>query len=487
MKISIITEGFQNTGYGHITRCLSLYQAFEERNIYPHFFINGDDKCSHYLNGVRYEIIDWLSHPAQLIKKIINSDYAIIDSYLASREFYDKISNFCEKLVIVDDNLRIDYPESIILNGTLNAENYPYQKKAGYDFLLGSEYIPVRKPFWDSNQRKYNKEVKSILITFGGQDIRNLTLPVLKIALEIYPQAVMHVVFGNKGKDEIEKFEKQYENVNFYSILNAEQIKDLMLKADIVVTAAGQTLYELAATGTPSIAVAVIDNQKNNILEWHKSGFLIEPIFYNEINSMKKIVDQLQKYKSISLRKKCGSAGRKKVDGQGSRRVVAYLIDRICSVDKFYLRKAVAGDSKIVYELSNDPTVRMQSINKNPIPWEEHLVWFNKKINDENYLFLLAFDREDRFIGQIRFQIEDNHAFVSVSLTENFRGKGLSKRIIKEGSRRLFVENQNVRSITAYILPQNSASLSAFEASGYKLEGEELINNEIYKKYVLVR
>ena len=32
MNVFIITEGTKNTGFGHITRCLSLYQAFEERN-----------------------------------------------------------------------------------------------------------------------------------------------------------------------------------------------------------------------------------------------------------------------------------------------------------------------------------------------------------------------------------------------------------------------------------------------------------------------
>ncbi|AFN74397.1 acetyltransferase, GNAT family [Melioribacter roseus P3M-2] len=487
MKISIITEGFQNTGYGHITRCLSLYQAFEERRIIPRFYINGDDKCASYLNGARFEIIDWLNHPAQLIKKIINSDFAIIDSYLAGREFYEKISNFCERLLIIDDNLRIDYPESIILNGTINAENFPYQKKTGYEFLLGSEYIPIRKPFWDSAQRKYNKEIKNILITFGGQDVRNLTIPVVKLVGEIYPEAVIHAVFGNKENGEIEKLKELYKDVKFYNLLNAQQIKELMLTADVVITAAGQTLYELAVTGTPSVAVVVADNQKNNILEWSKSGFLIEPIFYNEINCMKKIAEQLQKFKSIGLRKKCGSAGRKKVDGQGSRRVVSYLIERKCAVDKFYLRKAVSEDSEIVYELSNDPSVRSQSINKKPIEWDEHTIWFDGKIKDNNYLFLLAFDREDNFIGQIRFEIENNSAVVSISLTEKFRGKGLSKKIIKEGSRRLFNEYQNVGSITAYILPHNSASLRAFEAAGYKPDGEELINNELFKKFLLER
>ncbi len=31
MKVFIITEGGKNIGFGHINRCLSLYQAFEEK------------------------------------------------------------------------------------------------------------------------------------------------------------------------------------------------------------------------------------------------------------------------------------------------------------------------------------------------------------------------------------------------------------------------------------------------------------------------
>lgn len=35
MKVFILTEGGKDIGFGHITRCLSLYHAFEERdNLY---------------------------------------------------------------------------------------------------------------------------------------------------------------------------------------------------------------------------------------------------------------------------------------------------------------------------------------------------------------------------------------------------------------------------------------------------------------------
>ena len=143
MKVSIITEGFQNTGYGHLTRCLSLYQAFEERNITPAFYINGDEAAKRFIPGTNYKILDWLAHPTKLLSEIKNSDILIIDSYLAGKEYYDTLSTLCDVSFYIDDNLRLDYPPGVILNGTINAETFPYQKKTNTEYLLGAKYIPI--------------------------------------------------------------------------------------------------------------------------------------------------------------------------------------------------------------------------------------------------------------------------------------------------------------------------------------------------------
>jgi len=485
MKISIITEGFQNTGYGHITRCLSLYQAFEEKNIYPTLYINGDEKAENFLACTNYKLINWLNHPVALIKEIINSDILIIDSYLASKEFYDNLSKFCRILLIIDDYIRLDYSSGIILNGTINAESFPYQRKSSLEYLLGPNFIPIRKEFWNANSRKFNRELKSILITYGGQDIRNLTIPTLKAIHDFNSDINLKIVFGNKNKDEINNLKDKYRFAEFYHSLSANEMKELMMNCDIAIAAAGQTLYELATTGTPTISVEVAENQKNNILEWHKAGFIIEPISYNDIDFARKIVDQIERLQSIRLRRKISSIGKTKVDGQGSRRVVNYLIEKHCQTGEFYLRKATLNDSKIVFELSNDPIVRSQSINKNFIRFDEHLKWFGNKIKNKDYLFLLAFDKRDNFIGQIRFQIEDRSAIISISITEKFRGKGLSKRMIIEGCKKVFTEFSSIKEIFAYILTENVASINGFRSAGFELVKEEVINNEKYLKLVL--
>ncbi len=326
MKVSIITEGFQNTGYGHITRCLSLYQAFEERNIFPTLYINGDETSKLYAPNSQLKIIDWIKYPTKLAGEIKNSDILIIDSYIGGIDHYKNFSMLSKISLFIDDNLRIEYPNGIILNGTINAETLPYKKEPGKEYLLGAQYIPIRKEFWNLQQRKINRDISSILITYGGQDVKDLTLPTLKTIEEIFPDVKINVVLGN-NKNVRDKISKT-ENVTVWHSIEAEQMLGLMLNSDIAITAAGQTLYELAVTGTPTIAVAVADNQRNNILGWKKCGFLINPIFHNDINLHRKIIEQINTLHSVQVRKKLSYAGEKNVNGQGARSTIALLLSK---------------------------------------------------------------------------------------------------------------------------------------------------------------
>ena len=487
MKVSIITEGFQNTGYGHITRCLSLLQAFESRNIFPTLYINGDENAKTFLPTGNFKILNWPSNPTLLVAEIKNSDVIIIDSYLAGKDFYENLSKHGKVSLFIDDTLRIDYPPAIVLNGTINAETFPYKNKNGTDYLLGSKFIPLRKEFWNAPSRKHNQILTSVLITFGGQDNKNLTPATLSSLAEAFPDLKKNVVIGSgfKNQSDIEKLAD--ENTKLHFSPDASGMRELMLSSDVTISAAGQTLYELAATGSPTIAIAVADNQRSNILEWKKKGFIIDPIFSSDVNFLRKTIEQLESLKSISLRKKSGNAGRENVDGQGSLRAVQFVIEKLCSTNSFYLRKAVESDSEKVFELSNDPTVREQSINKKMINWDEHQTWFNKKINEEDYIFLLAFDKKDNFIGQVRFHTEHNSATVSISVLKEFRGKGLSKKILREACSKTFSDRSHIQEIVAYILPHNEASMKAFISIGFSFACEENIEEENFYKFILKR
>ena len=73
LNVCIITEGGQKFGFGHIMRCISIYQAFNEKNIIPHFLINADATVNEVIpKSIKYEIDDWFTNSELLFNKIQN-------------------------------------------------------------------------------------------------------------------------------------------------------------------------------------------------------------------------------------------------------------------------------------------------------------------------------------------------------------------------------------------------------------------------------
>lgn len=95
-------------------------------------------------------------------------------------------------------------------------------------------------------------------------------------------------------------------------------------------------------------------------------------------------------------------------------------------------------DCDLVFSLSNDPLVRANSFNQNQIEYSSHCNWFSKTLADKNTIFFLVFADETSadFIGQIRFKRESEastECVVSLSITEQFRGKHIAGEFIELG------------------------------------------------------
>ncbi len=314
MKVAIITEGYQGTGYGHLTRCLSIYQAFEEKGNTPLYIANCDEEGKKFIPNVNLIQMNWLEKSDELINTLTDFDIAVIDSYLAPLELYARIYKAVKKVVYVDDYIRLDYPPGIIVNGTVGAENLPYKKDDKHEYFLGIDYMPLRKEFWDVDVPQRNGHIKNILITFGAQDFRNISPRTLNFLLRQFPHFNYYVVGGKLPNDVMNK-----ENVHYYPSVDAEKMLELMLKTDFAVTAAGQTTYELARVCLPTIAIGVVDNQKFNLKGWKDTGFLKEEIWFDDENLFKKV--------ECIIAKKENSQIKALIDGQGARRIIENVLN----------------------------------------------------------------------------------------------------------------------------------------------------------------
>lgn len=138
-------------------------------------------------------------------------------------------------------------------------------------------------------------------------------------------------------------------------------------------------------------------------------------------------------------------------------------------VKEFEIKLAAIEDMKDVFDLSNEDLVRENSFNQEKIQWESHQNWFKNKINDENCIFYVVKDTNNKLISQIRFDKNDGEADISISIAQKFRGKGYGVEILKLTSKKVIDEN-NIKKINAYVKIENEVSKIIFEKAGYILK-----------------
>lgn len=306
MKFIILTEGGKNIGFGHLSRCVALYQAlnnFKAESEIEYFF-KGDSEAGAFLQKHDIEAVcyDWISDISKLVIKVNVEDKIIIDSYLAPKSLYDELSNKAGgKILMIDDYNRIEYPAGIVVNPSIYGEHLKYPKRKNVRYLLGKDYIILRKEFWEVPDKQINKKVKNILVTFGGMVESDLIDKIIH-SLDSYRFNFISVD-ASKRKH------------------TAADMLRYMLDADICISGGGKTTYELARVGVPTIGICFAENQKRNLEYGDQAGYLK----YAGNSNDKDLLDKIKnKYEELTLneRIKMSEIGRKNIDGRGHTRII---------------------------------------------------------------------------------------------------------------------------------------------------------------------
>lgn len=324
MKLIILTEGGENIGFGHVTRCLSLAQGFEANGLPSELIVAGDSSVEKILANTNYRLINWRENIDQLIR-MIKDAIVVVDSYLADLSLYEEISKAAKIPIFFDDNFRLNYPKGVILNWNIHAHDLNYPQKEGLTYLLGSEYISLRNSFWDIKEKVIRENVDDIMVTLGGDDSKNLMPKVLRLLVSQYPKLRKHIIIGGAFKNEVEIKSEADKNTNLIFSPDDKGMKNVMLRSDIAISSGGQTLYELARVGVPTIAIIVADNQENAVKSWQRNGFIELAGYWtngNLIENLEKKMHHLMDYK-----KRCQSSkiGQQKVPGNGAEKIVDFI------------------------------------------------------------------------------------------------------------------------------------------------------------------
>lgn len=315
MKIMVLTEGGEKTGFGHISRCAALVHAAMDIDgtTDAEFIVNGDERAKGFLDSQGITggaLLDWNRERKNIVSAAKQKDMVIIDSYLADESFYGCISDVTHgRMLMMDDYNRIKYPEGVVINPSICGS--------------GREYIILRKEFWTVPDKKIKPVIKDVLITFGGKGRALFMEKTLDALVGKYPRYNYYVVSPDGGRGPGCECSG---TIRFYGDIPASGMLDLMLRCDICVSGGGQTLYELARCGVPSIGVCFAENQMGNISSLKSAGFLEWAGNYEEKDVFTKIRGYIEKLAPADIRKEKCLAGKSIVDGKGAKRVIEFFM-----------------------------------------------------------------------------------------------------------------------------------------------------------------
>jgi UDP-2,4-diacetamido-2,4,6-trideoxy-beta-L-altropyranose hydrolase len=136
-------------------------------------------------------------------------------------------------------------------------------------------------------------------------------------------------------------------------------------------------------------------------------------------------------------------------------------------------RFATEKDARLYHEWVNEPSVRKNAHRQELISWDQHEIWFRKRLNSRS-IMLIFFDG-DTPVGQIRADHEDSTTVIDFSVDKNYRGKNIGT-IMLTTMTALARKVGKVTLLKGVVKFDNAASAIAFERSGFSLVNSMEVN-----------
>jgi RimJ/RimL family protein N-acetyltransferase len=275
---------------------------------------------------------------------------------------------------------------------------------------------------------------------------------------------------------------------SLFSNTNPNQILFSYLKNDICIGYGGIVhINWIDKNAEVSFLMNPEEDKVNFELNWSIFLELIEQVAFQELNLFKlytyafnvrpnlySVLERSNYYKEAILKKHC-LFGEKLID--------VYIHSKMNQNFLFY-RKTEVKDIKVYFNWINDPEVRSLSFNSKKINYNDHVNWFNSKINDKDCVMLIFYDYNSECVGQIRFQKDNKkEALISFSVDKNHRNKKYGSKILCLGPK-YFLQLNPTFIIKGYVKVENIRSQKVFENAGFIKE--DIVEFENHKSFLYV-
>jgi spore coat polysaccharide biosynthesis predicted glycosyltransferase SpsG len=178
----------------------------------------------------------------------------------------------------------------------------------------GLEYACLGRDYWQPPEPRIADAVGRILIAAGGADPTGAATGLCEAARLAVPGAEVTLVLGPQAPNGAPPG---------VTVLRAPpSLREPLLQADLIVTAAGQTMLEALASGTPCIALPLVPNQRSQTVSLAETGGvrIVEP---DDPEALGEVIAELAD--DPGARRALSARGMESVDGRGAPRLAKEL------------------------------------------------------------------------------------------------------------------------------------------------------------------
>lgn len=326
---------------GHVMRCLSLASAFRTQNT-SCLFLCSSMHLHETIIAAGHSFLclnnSWEAPDSELslVSSILqreSPDLLIVDSYQVTSAYLSALRQLCP-VAYLDDLAAFAYPCDFLINYNLYALDWTKRYTdlyAGHtpQLILGPSYAPLRKEFQGLSPRTIRPTIQDVLVSTGGADPEGIAVRLLE-ALPAYKQwqhTCFHFMVGALHPDlpRLQALAAAQPNVQLH--INVQKVSDLMVSCDAAIAAAGSTLYELCACGTPTVTYTLADNQLPGAAAFAAHGLMGNAGDCRQNTEfIPRLLEKLAALSPSSKRVDMSATMRKIVDGKGAIRLTTTLL-----------------------------------------------------------------------------------------------------------------------------------------------------------------
>ncbi len=251
MRFVFRADSSKFSGAGHVMRCSALAEEAISRGLECVFVgtISSSDWLLDRISNLGFSNI----YEPNDFNPQKNRDVLILDTYEINiaEDFIERTR--WKKIILIADQQTPAYQADLIIHPGL--EGGWYNGDRGI-FLAGSKYIPFRKSI-TKNHREVSRELNRLVVFGGGTDYFGLATKIAEIIKDL--EGYNYATFISNQRNLIESLDPRFSVIEFGFDMDQE-----ISRADLVLTTASTSSFEILARELPLGIACTVENQKSN-------------------------------------------------------------------------------------------------------------------------------------------------------------------------------------------------------------------------------